>query len=71
MREEQRNSTQARFFVIITSLLAAAVVWIAVVKAVGYSVLAGFFYFAAYFVAMILFLTVLGYSHFEQSNENE
>ncbi len=71
MQKEQRNPTQARFFVFITSLLAAAVVWIAVVKAIGYSMLTGFFYFAAYFVAMILFFTVSGYSLFDQSNENE
>lgn len=64
MHKEQQRPVQARAFVLIASLIAAAVVWLAVVKAVGYSPFIGFLYFLGYFISMIIFFEVFDYSLF-------
>lgn len=51
------------------SVLASSLVWLAVVKGIGYSALAGFFYFLGYFAAMLLLLKALGYPFFGSGNE--
>ena len=68
MQNSPNRTVRAPAFVLGTSFLASAVVWFATVKAIGYSVFVGFFYFAAYFVFLVLFFMVLGYSLFEQKN---
>jgi hypothetical protein len=50
--------------VIAASAGASCAVWLAVVKGIGYSVIAGLMYGIGYFAAMILFFEVWGYSLF-------
>ncbi|MCX6339432.1 MAG: hypothetical protein NTX71_05880 [Candidatus Aureabacteria bacterium] len=69
MQRETEKPERAPVFVVAASAVASCVVWLAVVKGVGYSVLAGFIYGIGYFVAMVLFFEVCGYSLFRNDNE--
>ncbi|MCX6354758.1 MAG: hypothetical protein NTZ78_07640 [Candidatus Aureabacteria bacterium] len=59
---DSQNPLFARAFVLTVSLASSAVVWLAVVNALGYTILTGFLYFIGYCLAMILFFEALGYS---------
>ncbi len=69
MHREPEKQAHAPLYVIVTSAAASCVVWLAVVKGVGYSMVAGLIYGAGYFVAMVLFFEVCGYSFFGNGNE--
>jgi len=60
--QNSQNSVCSRAFVLTASLASSAVVWLAVVNALGYTILTGFFYCIGYCLAMILFFEALGYS---------
>jgi hypothetical protein len=62
VEREMENRVYARAFVLTTSIASSSIVWLAVVNALGYTMVAGFFYFIGYCAAMILFLEALGYS---------
>jgi len=61
---EPEKPARAPVSVIAASAGASCAVWLAVVKGIGYSVIAGLMYGISYFVAMILFFEVWGYSLF-------
>jgi hypothetical protein len=58
----QRQKSVSNLPLYAVSFVASAVVYTAVVKGIGYTKIAGFVYFMAYFAAMALFIRVLGYS---------
>ena len=69
MQREPEKPARAPVCVIVTSAGASCVVWLAVVKGIGYSVVTGLMYGISYFVAMVLFFEVCGYSLFGNGNE--
>jgi len=62
MRRNREKPAQARLFILASTAAAAAIVWFAVVKGVGYSPGAGFLYSIGYFAALIIFFETFGYS---------
>jgi hypothetical protein len=69
VQRETEKPERAPVFVVAASAVASCVVWLAVVKGIGYSVIAGFIYGVGYFVAMVLFFKVCGHSLFGSDNE--
>lgn len=69
MRQEPEKPSHAPLYVIFSSAAASFIVGLAVVKGVGYSIIAGLAYGVGYFVSMVLFFETCGYTLFRSDNE--
>jgi hypothetical protein len=69
VRQEPEKPLHAPLYVIFASAASSFVVGLAVVKGVGYSVIAGLMYGVGYFIAMVLFFETCGYTLFGCDND--